>query len=70
MHLKPIALVSCLPFLFSIIEPAKSLAFARTTSGMENHVYGRYLINNMSEAMNTRQALIAINDKNNISFSF
>ena len=51
MHLKPIALVSCLLVLFSINVPAKSFAFERTASGMEKTVHGRYLMD-MSEVMN------------------
>ena len=72
MHLKPIVLVSYLLLLFSIDEPAKSFAFAKTISGMENHVYGKYLMDNMYKVMNSRhkKALEAINDKNKISFSF
>ena len=61
--MKPIALVSCLLFLFSIYEPAKSFAFARTTSGIKKHTHGRYLIDNMSDVMNSCDAKNSINDK-------
>ena len=60
MHLKPIVLVSYLLLLFSIDEPAKSFAFAKTISGMDNHVYGKYLMDNMYKVMNSRHKKLSM----------